>query len=387
MHSAATTYQPLQEEEAIRLTHDLINEPAKYETFFERFAASVIMRLAFGVTLYTGKEESVVRILRVVHNLERIASPGAYLVDTFPILMYLPDFIAPFKREGKLLHAEEIDLFTSLIADVETRKQSNDPSVSNTFTKRWLENKSEYALSDSQAAYVICTLFEAASGTTSAAMMSFMLAMTLHPSAFSKLAAELDQVVGDTRPPTFSDLPNLPYTRACIKETLRWRPVTAGGIPHKLTIRDDIYDGYLISKGSLVHANQWAIHREESLYPSPEQFIPDRWLDPSYPTYREPLSTYPNIQNFSAFGFGRRICPGINIAERNLNIQVAMIAWACEIKEVEGKRPPEYDYTRGFNVQPRWFDFELVARQGRGEVVRKEFERVWGGRTGTKERM
>jgi hypothetical protein len=63
--------------------------------------------------------------------------------------MYLPDFIAPFKREGKLLHAEELDLFTSLLADVETRNQSDDPSVSNTFTKRWLENKSEYAFSES----------------------------------------------------------------------------------------------------------------------------------------------------------------------------------------------------------------------------------------------
>ena len=158
MPSAAVTYEPLQEEEALRAVHDLISAPPQYERLFNRYAASIIMRLAFGITLFTGKEEAAQRIQKVNHELERVASPGAYLVDTFPIMMYLPDFLAPFKREGKQLHADELDLFRSLVADVDRRRQAGDPSVNNTFTVRWLESKEDYKLSNDHAAYVLGTL-------------------------------------------------------------------------------------------------------------------------------------------------------------------------------------------------------------------------------------
>ena len=98
------------------------------------------------------------------------------------------------------------------------------------------------------------------------------------------------------------------------------------------------------------------------MYPCPEIFNPERWLSPDYPTFREPLTKYPNLQNFSAFGFGRRICPGMNIAEKSLHLLVARIAWACEIRKKPDIEIPWYDYTSGFNVQPKPFVFELKPR-------------------------
>ena len=157
---------------------------------------------------------------------------------------------------------------------------------------------------------------------------------------------EIDEVVDEGRKPEFEDLERLQTERAVVEEVLRWRPVTAGGIPH-MTTRDDVYEGFWIPKGTNVHANQWlvthfaalfccliqielktprAIHRDPELYPDPDSFNPARWLEPAYPTYCEPLSTYPNLQNISAFSFGRRICPGLNIAERLLNIVVVRLA-------------------------------------------------------------
>ena len=138
-----------------------------------------------------------------------------------------------------------------------------------------------------------------------------------------------------------------------------------------------------IPAGANVHANQWAIHMDPELYPDPETFNPARWLDPPYTTtYRSPLTTYPNLHNFSAFGFGRRICPGQNIAERSLNILTARIAWACDIgraTDVAGQPidPPSYDYTSGFNVQPKWFPFDLkVGSQDRLHIVKTELDKV-----------
>jgi cytochrome P450 len=380
MHSAAISYGSVQLEESLRMLYDLMRKPAEYEAWFERYAAGLMLRIAFGKRLLTGEEIYVKRILSVVHTLERVASPGAYLVDTLTWLMYLPDFMAPFKREGKRLHREELDLFRSLQDDVR-KEMANGKLKEENFTSRFLSEQEKWGLSDDEGAYVIGTLFEAGSGTTAAAMMNFLLAMIRHPSSLAALQKELDEVVGGERLPGFEDMENLPRVRAVVKETLRWRPVTAGGVPHRLT-KDDIYeiDGkkYFLRAGSNVHANQWAIHRDPSLYPDPEDFLPDRWLDPQYPTCKEPLSTYPNIQGFSAFGFGRRICPGLNIAERSLNLLVARIAWACDINAKEGWKYPDYDYTKGFNVQPNWFPFKLKAREGREYLVEQAHEKIWG---------
>jgi cytochrome P450 len=232
------------------------------------------------------------------------------------------------------------------------------------------------------------TLFEAGAGTTAAAMMSLMLALLLHPEELKKVQAELEDVVGDLRLPNFSDMPRLPRVRAVVKETLRWRPVTAGGIPHMST-KDDTYtlDGrtYFIPAGTNLHPNQWAIHRDETLYPDPESFRPERWLEPGWPTFHEPLDTFPNLQHFSSFGFGRRICPGMHIAERSLNLLTARVAWACDWRKKKDETGKEidvasYDYVDGFNVQPKWFPFDLKVRdKGRMKVVeeaREEAERV-----------
>ncbi|KAK4545451.1 hypothetical protein LTR36_002801 [Oleoguttula mirabilis] len=374
---AAITYQSTQILESTRLLYDLIRNPEDYEGWLMRYSSGLIFRVGFGKVMKDNDDPLLKRLFAENHQLERVASPGAYLVDTFPILMNLPDWLAPFKRELKALHVEEQDIFFGLHEDV--RREVQQGTAPDCWQKTYIEHAEEYKLTTAHGAYVVGTLFEAGAGTTAAAMMSWLLCMALHPDELRKLQQQLDEVVGNDRLPTFDDLPNLPRVRAVAKETLRWRPVTAGGVPH-LSEKDDVYDGMFIPAGTNVHANQWAIHREEALYPDPETFKPDRWLEPKYPTYREPLTQYPNLQNYSSFGFGRRICPGMHIAERSLNILVARIAWACDIKKKTGSdgkqvEVPLYDYVSGFNVQPKWFAFDLSARsEERWQVVKEAYE-------------
>jgi hypothetical protein len=117
-----------------------------------------------------------------------------------------------------------------------------------------------------------------------------------------------------------------------------------------------------------------AIHREEQLYPDPETFNPERWLSADYPTFREPLTKFPNLQNFSAFGFGRRICPGMNIAEKSLHLLTARIAWAFTLKKRPGVEVPLYDYTSGFNVQPKSFVFDMEVRSPeKRDLIQKQW--------------
>lgn len=227
MTSMANSYQLAQSHESKRMLYDLLRDPSQYEFWFERYAGGLIFRIGYGMPIKTGKEPYVRRALAVVHNVERMASPGSYLVDTIPALRHLPEFFAPFKKEGRALHAEELDLFRSLLREVRVKMEQG--ACPPCFMRTFLEDQETYGLSDDEGAYVIGTLFEAGSGTTASAMMSYVLAMTHHPEWQDIMLEELDKVVGN-RMPEFDDIPQLPTVRAVIKEVLRWRPVTAGGM-------------------------------------------------------------------------------------------------------------------------------------------------------------
>lgn len=383
--SSAVKYQPTQILESTRMLEDLILNPKDYERWFMRYSAGLIFRIGFGKILEEN-DPLLDRIFHVVHTVERVASPGAYLVDTFPWMLNLPDWMAPFKRELKGLHNQELDVMRGLLED--TRTAINRGEEPECWEKMYLDNKADYKLTEDQGAYVVGTLFEAGAGTTAAAMMSFLLAMIVHPEVLKRLQTDIDSVVGSGRLPTFDDMPQLPYVRAVAKEVLRWRPVTAGGIPHMST-KDDSYEAdgktYFIPAGTNIHPNQWAIHRDESLYPDPNSFRPERWVEPNWPTFREPLDTFPNLHHFSSFGFGRRICPGMHIAERSLYLLIARVSWACSWGKATNDdgtpfRYPDYDYVEGFNVQPNPFPFNMKVRdQSRWEIVqaaRAEAQRV-----------
>ncbi len=133
-------------------------------------------------------------------------------------------------------------------------------------------------------------------------------------------------------------------------------------------IKDDVYDGYFIPKGAVLIPNQWAIMREEQIYPEPDCFRPERWLESNFPTYQEPLTIYPNLKRFAAFGHGRRICPGLEVTEKALFLQVSSLFWACNVKK-KGE-VPWYDYTGVAISTPRNFGFVVEERvEGRLKML------------------
>jgi cytochrome P450 len=116
-------------------------------------------------------------------------------------------------------------------------------------------------------------------------------------------------------------------------------------------------------------------------YPDQHLFNPARWLEPSYPTYKAPLTVYPNCQNFAPFGYGRRACPAYDFAERSLLIMVANMAWACDIKRpldpvTKMEVLPEMSYEAVPNPRPRPFGCRIVARsRERVKILEMEAKR------------
>ncbi|KAN0023628.1 hypothetical protein ACTFIV_008015 [Dictyostelium citrinum] len=103
----------------------------------------------------------------------------------------------------------------------------------------------------------------------------------------------------------------LPYLSMVIKETFRKYPVAT--ITSHVTSTDVVFKGYEISKGTQIIQNIWATHRNEKIYPSPDSFIPERFLKES---------TYSNLIHF---GCGVRDCIGKSLAESEIFTMLASL--------------------------------------------------------------
>ncbi len=150
--------------------------------------------------------------------------------------------------------------------------------------------------------------------TTANAMSWFWYLMALHPEARDRMLAEVDDVLG-TRRPCAGDLDRLPWTTACLQESLRCFP--AGWMARR-AIEDDVIGGHHIRRGTTVVIPIHHIHQDPRWWPDPEQFDPTRFLDTG--AKDRPRSAY------LPFGGGRRICIGQSLALMEMALIAAIMS-------------------------------------------------------------
>ncbi len=159
--------------------------------------------------------------------------------------------------------------------------------------------------------------------------------MLAYPTVQARAHAELDEVVGRSRPPTFADVPFLPYIRAMVKEILRWSPPLPFGVAHSSTA-DEWYEGIFIPKGTICLQNMRVLNSDPEVFGrNAEDFDPSRYLDEKGQV-KSPMEG--REEGHMSFGFGRRVCPGRHVAEGTLAIDFATLLWAMRFERPEGSR-------------------------------------------------
>ncbi|TVY90409.1 Cytochrome P450 monooxygenase, partial [Lachnellula willkommii] len=373
LHRALTpgvlkTYKARQDAEATRLAVGLLRDPENWERAFDRFTASVVFSIAYGHRIDSLDSPVVRQRLKYAHFMASLNVPGAYKAESFPVLKYIPEWLAPWKRtireHSEMESAANMALVDGVREDIRVGKERGE-EVAPSMTKNMLAVRDEEGipLSDKDFSYVPASLFGAGSDTTASSMCSAVLALVTHQAALKAAQAEMDSVVGGDRMPTFEDEEKLPYVRALVKEVLRWRPVAVlGGSPHAST-EDDVYQGRYIPTGATILGNTWAINLNEEYYPNPQLFNPARFLDEKDPRYLPELKgkkTHPAKAGHSSFGWGRRICPGADLAANSLFIALSKLIWAFDI--LPTRTYDTFDYTDGFNSRPRPFKCSIRIR-------------------------
>ncbi|KAJ7138815.1 cytochrome P450 [Mycena filopes] len=360
----------MQTEEARALALNLLRSPPdNYSSLLNRFTTSVITRITAGHRIVSDEDPYVQLTKGVYEALSRTGPPGGSAVDLFPFLQHFPSWFPGTYYAGvaRAWRPTVRKLYDYPLESVEKERKAGKALPS--FLLSWLEESEENAtgtIDREEVKGVVATMFAAGEATTWSVLTLFILAMVLHPECQIKAQLELDGVLGGAvaRLPVFEDRKDLPYVECVLQETLRWQPSTPLGIPHRCT-QDDEYKGMHIAKGSIVFSNIYGMSRDESVYKDAAMFRPERFLPPPLGNGEPPFT--------SVFGFGRRICTGLHLADNSLWIAMATILATCSISnalDADGEKIiPEVGMSDGLASHPDHFACVISARSPGAEAL------------------
>ncbi|KAI8170506.1 Cytochrome P450 monooxygenase yanC [Colletotrichum sp. SAR 10_70] len=270
-------------------------DPDGFYNHIRRYTASVVTSITYGFRAASFESFWGHGVYDVMTKWTASMEPGANPpVDVFTFLRHVPASFAYWKRRaidaGKTMDetwSTARRLVEERRAHGEKRNCIIDGLLDEYEQKGWPASISQHAFTN-----LMGEIIEGGADTTAAQLLTLILAFALHPEIQRKAQAEIDEVCGN-----------------------------------------DEYNGMFIPKDSTVFIATWALHHTDANYPSHDTFNPDRYL--KHPKLANDYAGSPEWSNRDHYnyGAGRRICPGIHLAERNMWRIAAKLLWAFDFAE------------------------------------------------------
>ncbi|KAF9588101.1 hypothetical protein IFM89_007577 [Coptis chinensis] len=278
--------------------------PATLKDHFSNFTLNNISRMVLGKKVLDESEE-----------LKKIIEEWFVLNGVFNIGDYIPGInfldLQGYVKRMKALR-KKIDHFLELAIDEHIARKED--KLSKFMTKDMLDVLLQLAddpnpdlkLSRLRIKGLTMDLLAGGTDTSTTAIEWAMSELLKHPEIFEQATEELDRVIGRNRWVEETDIPNLPYIKSIMLETMRMHPVAPLLAPHLARENCKVH-GCDILRGTRVFVNTWSIGRDPTLWDAPNEFRPERFKGREIDVVKG--------QNFELlpFGSGRRMCPGYTL--------------------------------------------------------------------------
>lgn len=343
--------------EAEVLTTNLLasaQEPVDPHNEIYLSVGNIICALCFGKR-YQRDDEDFVKL--VTMNDEFMAFAGAgNPVDIMPWMRYftkqsLNKFIGILDTMNKFSlkkRQEHLDTYDATqirdVTDALIKATEDIPA----------DDKAAVGLTDEHILTTVQELIGAGFDTIASSLQWAVLFMATHPDVQETAHAEIREKVGIGRQLSYDDVDVLPYTEACLVETMRHSCIFPFALPHSTT-RDTILDGHFIKANTLVFVNLWSVNHDPEVFDKPEKFDPTRFLNSEGNVDRN------STDLFLPFGAGRRKCPGEQLARMELFLFFASMVQRCRIQSIPG-REPIIDSKYGLTLKPLDFKVNVLPR-------------------------
>ncbi|KAH9976332.1 cytochrome P450 [Lactifluus volemus] len=341
---AMTSYRHIMEEETHGFLAKLLATPENFRRHTKFLQGRLITSLTYGYDLKI-INDIIEAPTQATEDFSRFVIPGGAMINYLPFLRHIPSWVPwfsykPLAQSGKERSKEIKDTSIAFVKNAMLQGTAV-PSLASEYLQE-IENLAapEYQKKEELIKQALGSILAAGADSTVSSMASLFLALTLYPDVQKRAQAELDFVLAGDRLPTFDDRPHLRYIDALCKELLRWQMVTPLAVPHAPS-EDDIYRGFFIPKGCTIIVNtcadlryRRAILHDPEIYPDPEVFNPERFLNKDGSLRDDPVISL-------AYGAGKRICPGRHFVDATLFIVVSSVLSVFDVTKARDENGHE----------------------------------------------
>jgi cytochrome P450 len=270
----------------------------------------IVTKVLFGLE---GEEETLRMGLLMAEWLERFTSPAVHLLP----------FDGPGLPYRQLLRVSERGeaSIRELIARKRERGADGDDVLSMLLQARDEEGGS---MSDAELVGQTNILFVAGHETTTNSLTWTFFLLDQHPEVYGALLEELEGELKGAAP-TIEQLERLPLLDRVVKESLRLLPPVP--VSFRMSTGPFEMGGHSFPAETQLHYSPYITHRLPDLYPEPERFLPDRWLQADPPVY-----------GYIPFSNGPRRCIGATMALLEIKLMLAMLLPRYRLSMAPGTR-------------------------------------------------
>ncbi|KAM9674138.1 LOW QUALITY PROTEIN: cytochrome P450 2D6-like [Trichechus inunguis] len=287
------------------------------------------------------KEDSIVilEILNIIPVLLHIPGLTRKVFSAQRNFMALLDKLVTEHRETWDLVQPPRDLTDAFLDEVEKAKGNPQSSFTN-------ENLH----------MVVSDPFSAGMVTTLTTLDWVLLLMLLHPDVqheepgAGRVQQEIDEVIGQVRPPAMKHQARMPFTTAVVHEVQRFGAIVPLGVSH-MTSRDTEVHGFHIPKGTTLILNLSSVLKDEAAWEKPFRFHPEHFLDAQ--------GRFVKPEAFMPFSAGRRSCLGEPLARMELFLFFTCLLRHFSFSVPPGQPRPSDHGVYAFLVTP--FPYQLCA--------------------------
>ncbi|PVH75721.1 benzoate 4-monooxygenase cytochrome P450 [Cadophora sp. DSE1049] len=202
---------------------------------------------------------------------------------------------------------------------------------------------------------VMTIVVNAGSDTTAIALTHALYYLIKNPCALVKLRDEVASTMSDKDGiAKYVDVKNLPYLRACLDESLRISPPVSFGLVRQTPPGGMEILGKYISGNTVVSLPAYVAHRDPVMFPNPEEYRPERWLEDEDKAKK--MHTY-----FIPFSTGARGCIGRNISYLEQQVLIATLVHRYDFALPTNDW--ELKWEEAFNLWPNQLPLKVWRRE------------------------
>ncbi|XP_023640163.1 cytochrome P450 76C4 isoform X1 [Capsella rubella] len=276
----------------------------------------------------------------VIGTMEAAGKPDA--ADYFPFLGFLD--LQGNRKSMKHCTERLFRVFRGFMdAKIALRNESTDVSnIDFLDSLLALTQGDESEIDSNDIEHLLLDMFAAGTDTTSSTVEWAMAELLKNPKRMAKAQAEIDSVVGQNGVVKETDISEMPYLQAVVKETLRLHPAVPLLLPREAEGDVEIL-GFTVPKDAQVLVNVWAIGRDPNVWENPTRFEPERFLGKEIDVKGKDCELTP-------FGAGRRICPGLPLAVKIVALMLASLLYSFDWKLPNGVVSEDLDMEETFGI-------------------------------------